>query len=386
MKKINFICFVLLVNMLFLNNFEWLNASETRTFSMGQVGNYIRDNSNVYPFPGTLMDYNNQIIMELRTYKNQPDQYFGGVHLPLLSTNYMIGVYLNRPLDFDFPSIVIGDGLVELEHTTDVLFGMKMGNNNLGFRLSYASDGYQQDSSFADPRNIEESAQYIELAAGLSSEIYDAGLSLHLPSINSEIDGSTDEWGGYGIGVNGRYFYKINEKMTCVPMVSIGTLSSERKIEVTDVKNKYEIFSLVLGVSLNYQIEEQTLLLLGIEPFGYLSSSEDIENVGKTTDKTTTLPAIFIGAESNLKTWLIGRCGIRQSFQSMTTTYEPDVGAESEISESTSDINFTFGFGIRVGSLLMDVDFNQSMFFDGPQFISGQSNQMFNRISLTYSF
>jgi hypothetical protein len=332
------------------------------------------------------MDYNNQILVEMRTYKGASDRYFGGVHLPLLSTNYMIGVYLNRPLDYDLPGIFIGDGQVDLTHTTDLLFGMKLGNNNLGFRLSFASDSYQQDSTALDSRDIEESAQYIELAAGLSNERYDVGLSLHLPSINSEIDGNTDEWGGYGIGINGRYFYKINEKMTLVPVVSIDNLNTTRKIELVNLKNKYEILTIVIGASINYQINEETLLLLGIEPYGYQSSSEDIQTVGKTTDIITTLPAIFIGAESNLKSWLIGRCGIRQSFETMTTREEPDTGGEFEKSEGSSDINFTFGFGIRVGSLLLDVDFNDSMFFDGPQFISGQSNQMFNRISLTYAF
>ena len=184
--------------------------------------------------------------------------------------------------------------------------------------------------------------------------------------------------------LNGRYFYKVNENMSLVPLVALGTSSTSQDIDT--LTNDYGNFNLILGGALNYQINEQTLMVIGIEVFGYQSYSAEYEGYGDSTISTTTIPAVFIGAESDLNSWLTGRCGIRQSFDSKTEKFKPEGGSESEMSSSDSDISFMFGFGIHVGSLLMDVDLNQSFFFDGPQFISGQANQLFNRISITYKF
>ena len=73
-----------------------LTATETRVSSMGGIGFYIRDNSNIFYFPGTVLQYQNQAVAELRA-KNNDNLYTVGVHLaPSQGSTY--GVYLNRPL------------------------------------------------------------------------------------------------------------------------------------------------------------------------------------------------------------------------------------------------------------------------------------------------
>ena len=46
-------------------------ATETRVGSMGGVGFYMRDNSNIFVFPGTFYSYANQVVGELRVRETQ---------------------------------------------------------------------------------------------------------------------------------------------------------------------------------------------------------------------------------------------------------------------------------------------------------------------------
>ena len=91
-------------------------ATETRVGSMGGVGFYMRDNSNIYVFPGTFFTYSDQVVGELRV--KEADYFYSvGAHLPV-SSNAQIGVYLNSPLFWTIPGGVVED--VVLDRTTDI--------------------------------------------------------------------------------------------------------------------------------------------------------------------------------------------------------------------------------------------------------------------------
>ena len=86
--------FLLLVFLFSINGY----GTESRIGSMGGVGYYIRDNSNIFYFPSTIHNYSNQVVAELRT-PNKDYDYSIGVHLPI--GDNIFGVYLNRPLPYD---------------------------------------------------------------------------------------------------------------------------------------------------------------------------------------------------------------------------------------------------------------------------------------------
>jgi len=386
MFKIQISIMVLLV-MVFL--FGDLMASETRTYSMGQSAGFIRDNSDVILFPGTLNQYNNLVQTEMR-FKNGDNAYSGSVHLPLPNTNFNFGVNINRPV---LPTDPIGLGSmgpgnsVYVDRVTDVLFGMKMDGFDLGFRASYGTDSFTQDSVFLSPA-VEKSASYIELAGGLSNNQFDLGASIILPSVTNEIGSDTDELSGFGFNATGRYFHKMNRKMEFVPLGMIGMMSTSLDSGgVTGMLDTdYSLMNMLVGGAINYHVDEQSLIVLGIHAYGSQSLSQE-NDFGEITESITTLPAIFLGGESRLASWLIGRMGVMQVFQTQTETIKPQGEKEIETSTTVSNVNFSFGLGIEIGNFLIDADINDGLLFEGPYFISGHNGRdMFGKLSVTYTF
>ncbi|MCK5032918.1 MAG: hypothetical protein KAS18_04765 [Calditrichia bacterium] len=369
--------------------FSDLVASETRTYSMGQSAGFLRDNSDVILFPGTLNRYNSLVQTEMR-FNGGDNAYSAGVHIPLPNTDFTIGVNINRPI---LPVDPIGLGFfgpgnaVYVDRVTDVLFGMKLNDNDLGFRVSYGSDSFTQDSSLFDPA-VDKSVSYIEIAGGLSNEKFDIGGSVILPSISNEVSDTKDELSGFGFNTTGRYFHKINKKMEFVPLGMFGMISTSLDSGgLTGAQNMdFSLMNLLIGCAINYHVDDQSLIILGVHAYGSQSLTQE-NDFGEFTESITTLPAVFVGGESRLASWLIGRMGVMQVFQTLTETLKPKGEKETETSTTVSNVNFSFGFGIELGNFLIDADFNEGLLFQGPNFISGQAGlDMFGKLSVTYTF
>ncbi len=381
MQKLIYLIFsVLLATVLF--------ASETRTFSLGQSGFYIRDNSNPMYFPGTIMYYNNEVRTELRL-KDREDLFSGGVNLPFMETGYVVGVYLNCQLTTTPPFGITNN--VTLSKATDVYFGMKSGGNNLGLRVSYAHDGFDQDSTAGQPR-IEEAAGYIEIAGGLSNKQFDVGASVYFPSLSNQTGTAKDDWGGYGFRAVGRYFMRMNKKLEYVPLAVFETSSTNREVQpgagIPKTEIDYSLLNFGIGGAMLYRVNPNGLIVLGIEAFGYNDRTTDVKDGTETSITLTTFPGIFIGGEARLASWLTGRIGAHQVFQSTTTSTKPQGGKKTEITASGSSLNFTFGLGIHLENFLIDLDLNEGSFFEGPYFISGTGagRDLVGKMSVTYTF
>jgi len=273
-------------------------ATETRVTSMGQTGIFMYDNSNIVIFPGAVMRYGNEIVTELRL-KDVESVFSAEVRLPMNS--YMFGFNFNRPITLFDPGV--GQSIV-LNSTSDLYFGTQLAGNDLGIRASLGRDGFTRDSIPFGPPRLEESARYFEVAAGYSTDLYDASISLELPSVKSEEGGLKDEFSGNMIMLNGRYFYDYDEKMRFVPVVRFGFGSGSRKTDVgggnPQEETDYGLFSLNLGIGLNYQISDNSILVFAIDPYGYYRLKEDEKNVGEGTTTTTTFPRLYLGAENDL--------------------------------------------------------------------------------------
>ncbi len=377
MKNLSLICMavVLLLTSLVLNT----SATETRVFSMGQTGVFMYDNSNIYLFPGAVMRYGNEIVTELRL-KDVERLFSAEVRIPVNS--YVLGLNFNRPVSVYDPGV--GRNIV-LNSTSELYFGTKVSGNNLGIRLSYGRDGYSQDSTSVQPR-LEETARYVEIAGGYSTSLYDASICLELPSIESNLAGDMDEYSGTGINLNGRYFYQYDLKMQFVPVVHLGYGSASRKTDVPQQETDYRRLELNLGIGLNYQISENSLLIVAIDPYRYSKMTEDVKDVTEITTTTSTIPRLYLGAETTIKSWLIGRIGANRAYQKITTKTKPDQGNAWETSYQSSVYNVSFGLGLKFGRFLIDLDINDGMFFEGPNIISGRLRDFSNRVSISYLF
>jgi hypothetical protein len=381
MKKywLIFLTVSLILTVLVMNT--W--ASETRAFSMGQTGVFMDDNSNIVLFPGNVMRFGNEIVTELRL-KDNEGSFSAEVRLPFNS--YMFGLNFNRPISVYNPGV---GSNIRLDQTSDLYFGTKLGDNDLGLRLSYGRDGYNQDSTFFQPQ-LEENARYLEIAAGLSSDVFDLGLSFELPSISSEQSGNKDEFSGNNIMINGRYFYQYDSKIQFVPVVRASFGSAGRETDlgagIPKAKTDYSATNINLGIGLNYQFTEKSLIIVAIDPFGYSKLKEDETGGDESTITTTTLPRLYLGAETTIRPWIIGRIGANRAYQVVKTTVKPDQGDEVESSYQTSPYNVSFGLGLKFGNFLIDLDINDGFFFEGPNFMSGRFRDFSNRVSVSYLF
>ncbi|MCI0513572.1 hypothetical protein L0128_10200 [candidate division KSB1 bacterium] len=184
---------------------------------------------------------------------------------------------------------------------------------------------------------------------------------------------------------------KRSETLEVVPLAHFGFGSATYESDpgtagATKSQVDYSTLNLELGVGLNYQLNSSNIALLGVELFGLAKNSEEVKDGGKSSHSITTLPGFFIGIESTLKPWLIGRLGATQFYTTNTTKDEPAQGEDTEQSSNDSSFNLNFGFAVKIGGFLLDAFFNENLFFDGPNFISGQTNTIAHRVSVTYTF
>ncbi len=361
-------------------------ATETRVGSMGGVGFYIRDNSNIFMFPGTFYSYSNQVVGELRV--KEADYFYSvGAHLPV-SSNAQIGVYLNSPLFWSIPGGVVED--VTLDRTTDIFFGTRLSNFDLGLAFRVAMD---KDEDQIDPdTKSKESAQYFELAGGISNEMMDLGLMFGLPSASYEVDDFKSDWGGFGVGFNGRFWLgQKNFLFKFLPLIVANYASTSSELDfgipgVDKVEVDYGFLELSGGLGINYQINEDNLIVIGIEAIGYRQESEKVKDGDEETRTTMILPGIYLGVESKISSWLIGRIGAAQVYKSITEKFKPEVGDEEEETNFEKEFKMTFGVGITFGNFLLDAAINEGLLFAGPNIISGTLEDFAYRLSITYSF
>lgn len=368
----------------FVTGLNFVQATETRLSSMGGVGMFIKDNSNVFVYPSSINFYKEQVMAELR-FKGQTNQYSIATFFPL--GNSVIGFSLNTPLDID---IVNNDNWkdVSLNNTLDIFFGMPLSGFQFGANVKIAMDRY---TGTENTYEYNESANYFALNAGLSSKDFDLSGTLELPSLGYEISSASDKWGGVGFGVNARYFLSTSnfKNITFVPT---GTFFYRATSEDYDsgvsgsklITTDYGYLRFAGGAGIQYQ-NKGGLFVLGIEALGYTSNSTKNE-MGEQSNSTMILPGIYLGSEINVTSWLTARIGAKKIFAKETEINNPKGLSEVKDSSYKTSYNMTFGLGIHFHNFNLDAVFNEGLLFDGPNFISGSNNSLANRLSLTYTF
>ena len=363
-------------------------ATETRLSSMGGVGYFTRDNTNIFYFPGTIKMYPGLVIAELRT-KNTQDSYTIGGNFKF-NDDKVLGVYLNRPINlvnYEFAvNYVANLDYVELNNTTDFLMGMPLGDWNFGCRLSLAFDSYKQDSTATDYGD-DETAHYINVGLGLSNEKIDVGVHFEMPSAKStEENGLEDKISGTGFGIVARMF--TGEKMQFVPvgLLKVSSAKYDHTFNNATTTDKFSGLNLSVGAGLNYQVSDNALIVAAVEAIGLSKLKAEFDGGPKTTVTAMDFPGIYLGAESQINKWLIGRIGAVQVMQGTKTKVEDQGVTESETTVRTKHYRVTFGLGIALGDFKLDVSLNEGLLFDGPNFISGTTETIADKISLTYEF
>jgi hypothetical protein len=405
MKKVLLVLLVVSVAFLF--------ATESRVMSMGGVQGFIDDNTDVFLYPGTIINYSGQVVSELRM-KGVDNSYTVGLHLPKGSS--VFGVYLNSPIGnyFDIPN-TIGEGEfgsdlfgnVVLTNAMELIYGTQLNGYDFGTRFTYAADKdtdewIAQDNNGDDFKMEQNEGTYLlGLGIGLSNETIDFGMSFDLPGVSWEQKGDGDKteelWSGFGLGFDLRNTMNHGET-NIVTLIKFDVESSKHTLDtgvdgVQEYETEYSDMDMGIAFGASYRLSENNLVILGVEPFSMNTSKKTIEdnndlniNGREISTRTINLPGIYAGVESQIKPWLTGRFGASQIYRSTTTITDPDEGSETEETNNFKDYALSFGLGFHFGNFTIDGIVNEGLFFDGPNFISGSNEPISTRISLTYDF
>jgi hypothetical protein len=348
---------------------------------MGGGNIFIKDQSNVFLFPSLIMQYPDLVVSEMRAINN--DAFYSmGIHMEY--SNMVSGFYINQPINSLALSTGQGilSGATPLNNAYVYMLGMKMGGMDMGFGFIGASTSFENNT---DPKG-EESASYIGVLYGVSMGKLDAGLLIEIPSVESKnfpVADTEAEYGGFAMQANGRYHLLTRNGFNVSP---VGNLS----FGSTSIKDgpEYSLFGFALGLGFEKQINEENLFILGVEA-GMLTTTTVFPGAGgaddtETSTTTYTLPGIYVGVESRIASWLVGRLGATQVNQKVTSESDPE--SPNDGSTTSSQFLTALGLGMEFGNFLIDFNFNEGLLFNGPNFISGNVSPFATTLSVTYNF
>jgi hypothetical protein len=217
---------------------------------------------------------------------------------------------------------------------------------------------------------------------------------------------------GMELGVNGRVFIKMGRNFTLVPQGRFMTFSYEPELSQTPAPaapvnskpNSYGRTEFEVGIGLNTQLS-----------VGFVSVGVSLQRIGLKNDITSIvgtqllttendvswfdLPKVNIGAEFEILTWLTGRMGYFKRYASRTTeTTPPAPGAPTEqtitleqgyrpnLGFSSVDQQLSLGLAIVLDRVSLDGYVGERFLAAGPYIVSGNVQDMFGVLSMSFKF
>ncbi len=357
-------------------------ASESRIGAMGDVGLFTEDNTSILTYPGDILQYRDLLTLELRT-KSVDNVYTVNGNFGL-GRKLVLGGYVNQPLSIPVPAAALGTfSNITLDRTLQVILGIPLARRNLGLSLNVGLDNYVSESGGT---RTEQSGYSISLMGGLSDASMDLSAAVHVPSFEASVGSAKTTLSGFGLGLNGRIFLGKDEELKLVPIFHLSYSSAASKSGSTTT-TKYNQIDFRTGLGVNYKFMKNNLLVMGFEARFDQDVVEVVPNPTSTvTDRVITFPGIYCGVESQLTKWMTGRAGAIQRYNLVLARTEAAGTAES--SNWNSPFTFTLGTAINWGQFIIDASLNEDLFFEGPDFITGNGaagSDFAQTISVIYS-
>ncbi|MCA9546658.1 MAG: hypothetical protein KC613_19770, partial [Myxococcales bacterium] len=283
----------------------------------------------------------------------------------------------------------------------DFLFGTKMGNKNLGFRVALGHGGSSNTPDGGDPTT--DGTTVIRAGGGLTipglSLRGDLGFDLGL-AFGSDQDGGEANGSdlAFGLGVNARFFKKMTDSMDMgiIGSLGFGMRSSTNTSDGADNDTaSLTNFNLLGGFGPVYHAGNTTVAGYGI--VGFQLESGDPSSEGEDDAFSgfgLWLPGFRIAFEHEVLEWLYFRSGMEYTWR--LYSYSQEVGNSSStagrgsvnaFAAETGDGTFGWnaGLGIKVGNFRFDGAFSHSYLTAGPDMIGGDGD-IFMQSSATYTW
>jgi len=400
-------------------------ASETRVRALGPMtAPYIQDDSNVFMWPATLASYADLVTItagyydvvkwydDRGHYDDEMTAKFGLTYG--LGEDNRFGVFGIWWQEHTYGPNYMGDwwgpyggGTTSFSENVfnkwNVMWALAFETIDIGVRLERADEGSYED---ADGEKDEDYISYTTIGLGLAWELSDAA------NLDVAFDYTTVAFTYKEMGVDqtieadsksimafrARMFYEWTDVITWVPYFSykggdLSVKSNETQIPADDCEG-LKGYMLDFGLAANINVNDDNLIIVGIEPYGlYSGEPSECGNDAETgTAKMTILPGFVFGLESDVKEWLTFRAGCDKAL--LKTTYEGQSGGESyEENYTWAPFNWYLGLGFHVSDFDIDLLLNKEVPFSMGYWMTGFSPEEgddagapIGMISATYSF
>lgn len=416
MKRVLIILFSLLL-LMSMSSF----ATNTRVLTMGDNNTILLDEANIWEFPSRINDYPNVTIGEFgRTaYGISSGENFNqfGIHWQFNEENpWMLGTYLynsdvvmppssplrayyGAPYGYSTDFIPFDDFTLMSNQRIDLFYGRFLGVNQLpfGFRFSLVHSSQRYD----EPTNLDEEGYALyhfasgltfggntDLAVGLQFMTWkDKGTDLSV-SPSSSYDESKSK-GNYLFYATARHFWQPGSPpWTIIPHAAfyIGKNEAEYYSDPTTLAqtDKYNWFGFEMGSGLQYTPSSDATVMID---FGLRYDKVDgdftiaaVNVTREATSKTFAIPFFKAGADLKVFDWMDLRLGATSYWD--RNTIENDV--PGKLIQNYANNATYLGFGFHWGNLHVDTYTDPELFFNGFNFISGETSNMNLQITALY--
>jgi hypothetical protein len=353
-------------------------ASGTRVASMGEIR--FGDSSEVGMYPGLRTKWSNYIA--------------AGMNFPGIENDYTGGVIFDLGPGVFALAMNGNAGMLDLNgnplKTNGITYGLSLGAIDLGANFTYGAD--KMTVKEGDDTDTDKHA-FMGFGVGASNDMIDIGIGFSMMgetqtfeiSPNEDADDITES--GYMFALNGRFLPMEFGKFNVIPEIIFQT----DKYSLPDDQIVTSHMQFALNTFIKYNLTENTKTLMEIQVFNFEVETDDFKNdtIDPVFDKLETktiapFTTFKVGVESNIKPWLIGRFGAVKDCMSGSLTQYPWVGDEVSVSGKATDFRVTFGLGIKFGKFLLDMNVNEELLFEGPNFITGGQHDWASALALKY--
>lgn len=374
-----------------------LFGTESRMTALGNPYGFLRDDTDVFRYPGTLNSYNRVLTAELNSPSSDVDWSIGA-NLPIRSN--VLGFYLNRNtgIDIDYANDLNGhsdytDGNLNISKAVLMLLGFQ---NKFTLGMAMSIDNSRNEVS--DTKEMLMDAHYYELSGGISTDKFDLGAYAYLSGaeINHELSEEVANHDFLGFNVSGRYYLIDDADLSCILLGNL-TYDDWKSKHVypyeTNIKVSQNQNIIDFGIGANYKIGKSSTLIAAVKPLRFASrTTTEPSGWADDTDSKLTWRYIFIpeynlGLEAEITPWLVGRIGAQQDYAFYKYNRdEQGSSADYQASFYTSDFTTNLGLGFKFGKFTLDTVLSKALLFDGPDFIGGNANGIASKVSITAEF
>ncbi|MDZ7860999.1 MAG: hypothetical protein U5O15_10125 [Candidatus Krumholzibacteriota bacterium] len=351
-------------------------ATESRLNALGDVDNYIEDDANIFKWPATLPSYANLVIVDLEAGEGVYGTYGFIYGLGEYGDYGTIGLFFME--NTHGPNDIMGGMSLwfnsdvfssTLDNKYSLVYAYEMDKMALGFKFSRASASMLYDDG---TNEMDETQAYTTIGASfrmdINDEMYaDIGFDYTMASWTVENDpaepyGDLSADPGRKMEFNGRLFYEYSETITFIPYIGFTTQEYNLEADDNDLYISGEemtgikAMSFDLGMAANFEVNEDNMLIFGIEPFKYMKVEPSVYEDGFNGSfelTGTIMPRFLLALETDVKEWLTVRTGCYKSLGKMKYTY--DDGTNEETYEAT-EAPFDWHLGLAFHVSDFDID------------------------------